>query len=138
MKHPHPSGSSPVHTQLAAVMQHIPEYQFRGLSRLARDAGLSKATLSRLLSGKHEPSYRTVYRVTEAIERRLKRPLDPRDLIGETFAFRYTACELCGCRGCIPAEAYDANEEVISTFRGVQSGEWSAFDIQKAREGGVR
>src|SRR5438128_1492392 len=112
MKHPHPSGSSPVYTQLAAVMQHIPAYQFRGLSRLARDAGLSKATLSRLLSGKHEPSYRTVYRITEAIERRLNRPLDPRDLVGETLAFRYTPCELCGCRGCIPAEAYNANNEV--------------------------
>ena len=138
MKHPHPSGPSPVYTQLAAVMQHIPEYQFRGLSRLARDAGLGKATVSRLLAGKHEPSYTTVIRLTEAIERRLGHPVDPRDLVREDLSFPHSACELCGCRGCIPAEAYDADEEVVPEFRGVKSGTWNAELVEKAKEGGVR
>lgn len=87
--------------RLVAVMDHIPIYSFQGRARLAADAGVSRAAISRLVAGKTSPSFAVTVAITAALERRLGRRLDPRELV--SFDGRYptaSVCDLCGCRGC--------------------------------------
>lgn len=116
----------PVHNRLAAVMAHVPWYGFCGQARLARDARVSRAALSRLIAGHTRPSFQLVWALSRALESRLNRPLDPRELV--SFDGTYptpSACDLTGCRGCLPDWAYDATGSLRPTFQGQAPGEWS-------------
>lgn len=87
---PHPQGDVPP-----------PPLRVPSLSRLAADSGVSHSAISRLVRNESEPTFRTMVLVTAALERRLGKRIDPRDLL--TYSFGYptaTSCELTGCRGC--------------------------------------
>lgn len=87
--------------RIAEVMAHTTRYAFKGTSRLASDAGVSKSAVCRLLNRNSSPSYALVVAITHALEKQVKCPLDPRDLVslGSSYLTRST-CELVGCRGC--------------------------------------
>ena len=117
---------SQVHNRIMALMAHTTRYAFQGETRLARDAGVSKSAVSRLLTGQSSPSFALVVALTKALEKRLERPIDPRDLISLDGSYpTATACELAGCRGCLPAEAYDAQNRLKPEYKGVKPGQWA-------------
>lgn len=91
----------PIYNRLQELCDHTTRYAFNGQSRLAKDAELSKSTVSRLIRGKRFPSYATAIKVTESLERELGRPLDPREIMSLSPCYPTgTACELTGCTGC--------------------------------------
>lgn len=107
-------------------MAHTSRYSFSGQARLAQDTGLSRAAVSRMLSGQSSPSFALVLAVTAALEKQLGKRIDPRELL--TFSGEYptaSVCALCGCRGCLPDEAYRPDGTLRPEFRRVRPGEWS-------------
>lgn len=117
---------SQVHNRILALMAHTTRYAFQGETRLANDAGVSKSAVSRLLTGQSSPSFALVVALTKALEKRLGRPLDPRDLISLDGSYpTATACELAGCRGCLPSEAYDEQNRLKLEYKDVKPGQWA-------------
>jgi len=112
-------------SRLADVMAHSQRLAFRGTTRLAFAAGVSPAAVSRIISGKLNPSAAMLNRIATALEKDLGVPIDPRDLVAEygQFPIRYV-CDLVGCPGCLPDNAYDEFGDLKSTFANVKPGEW--------------
>ncbi len=117
---------SQLHNRILVLMAHTTRYAFQGETRLAKDAGVSKSAVSRLLTGQSSPSFALVVALTKALEKRLGRPLDPRDLISLDGVYpTATACELAGCRGCLPAEAYDEHNRLKPEYKDMKPGQWA-------------
>jgi transcriptional regulator with XRE-family HTH domain len=115
-----------VHNRILALMTHTTRYAFKGESRLAADAGVSKSAVSRLVNGQSTPSYPLVVAITRALEQQLKRPLDPRDIVSVDGTYpTSSACTLAGCKGCLPDEAYDEQNNLKPQYRTIQPGQWS-------------
>ncbi len=112
-------------------MAHTNRYAFKGESRLASDAGVSKSAVCRLLNGQSSPSFATVSALTLALEPHLQgglkgKGLNPFELISLDGSYpTASACELAGCKGCLPAEAYDEHNRIKPEYKGVQPGQWS-------------
>jgi hypothetical protein len=112
--------------RVAALMVHIPWYSCRGISRLAKDAGVAKSALSNIIAGATQPNYATLLLVTEALAKRMGRPLDLREVAiaeGMRFPTQYP-CDLFGC-ACLPPWAYDAKDALRPEFRDISPGEWT-------------
>lgn len=124
-KSPSKQAFGPAINRIADVMAHTNLYAFKGISRLAADAGVSRAAVSRVINGTRTPSTFMIERLRRALEKELKRPLDPRDLVAENgkFSTMYV-CEVVGCRGCLPANAHDEFGAVKAAFQGVKPGAW--------------
>ena len=120
-----------VHNRILALMAHTNRYAFKGESRLATDAGVSKSAVCRLLNGQSSPSFALVSSITRALEPHLQRGLegrrlDPHELISLDGTYpTASACQLAGCKGCLPAEAYDEHNRLKPEFQGVLPGQWS-------------
>lgn len=126
MIRPKKINTTQVHNRILALMAHTTRYAFKGETRLAADAGVSKSAVCRLLNGQSSPSFALVVAITHALEKHLKRRLDPRDLISLDGAYLTTsACELAGCKGCLPTEAYDENNRLKPEFKHIKPGQWS-------------
>ena len=90
-----------VHNRVLILMAHTTRYAFRGQSRLARDAGISKSAISRLVTGQSSPLFITVTRMATALEKVIGKRIDPRELITEDNAYpTRTICQFVGCKGC--------------------------------------
>lgn len=126
MKHP-PSTQvfGPSVNRFSDLMAHTNRYAFRGVSRLAYDAGLSPSSVSRLINSRMNPSFIVVARLTSALEAEFGFHIDPRDLIAENglFLTRF-ACDLAHCRGCLPDNASDEFGDLKPAFAKVKSGQW--------------
>src|SRR4051812_23859914 len=107
MQQPTPSQVfGPAINRFSDVMAHHSRYSFKGVSRLARDAGVSPSSVSRLISGKMNPSFLMVARLAKAIEKHTGVRIDPRDLLSENGDFPTPfVCDLVGCKGCLPDQA---------------------------------
>lgn len=120
-----------VHNRILALMAHTNRYAFKGESRLAMDAGVSKSAVCRLLNGQSSPSFALVSSITKALEPHLGRGLegrrlDPHELISLDGTYpTASACALAGCKGCLPAQAYDEHNRLKPEFRDMKPGEWS-------------
>ena len=118
--------NAPVSNRIRTLMMHAPRYSFQGQARLASDAGVSRSTISRLLGGRINPSFRLAQAVTSALEKSLKRPLDPREILSPDGTYPTpSGCELAGCRGCMPEEAYDKEGRLRPEYRDLRPGDWS-------------
>jgi transcriptional regulator with XRE-family HTH domain len=106
-------------------MAHTKRYAFKGVPRLAKDAGIHRTTLSRVMHGKINPSMRVVSRIATALEKEVGKKIDPREIYAENgdFPTRYT-CDLVGCRGCFPDAATDEFGDIKSAYRDVRLGQW--------------
>lgn len=115
----------PAINRFTDVMAHSDRFAFKGVSRLAREAGVSPSSVSRLINGKMNPSFLMVARLTMALEKTLGFRIDPRDLIAENgrFLTRF-ACELMNCPGCLPENAWDEFGDRKPAFDGVKPGRW--------------
>jgi DNA-binding phage protein len=125
--------------RVAAIMAHIGRYSFRGTSRLAADAGVSKSTISHLVHGKTNPLYSTIRRVVNCLELHLGRPLPFREVVSSDGSYPTKhVCDLVGCPGCVPDVVYDAEGVVRAGFRQVQPGSWTGnvreFDKELERQ----
>ena len=128
MNHPPPlpQAVGPAISRLADVMAHINRYSFRGTARLAEDSGVSPSYLSRLINSRRaKPSSLIVARITAALEGACGLRIDPRDLVAEhgRFLTRHV-CDVVGCRGCLPSNAYDEFGDLKPTFADVKPGQW--------------
>ena len=126
-------GSSRIQNRLPMLLPHIPWYSIEGPARLAADVGVSRSTISRLMSGKCSPSYRLVAAVSEALSRRLDAsldealpsPLDPREIFTTDGTYPTpSACDLCHCSGCLPDYAFRSSGERYPEYRHMQPGDW--------------
>ena len=112
--------------RLLGVLQHIPYYTFRGTSRLAKDAKISSSSLSRVLRGETQPTLGVALSITAALEKRLNVRIDPRELFSLDKDFQpKSVCELVGCPGCLPAQAYGEDNQILPEYADVQPGAWS-------------
>lgn len=112
--------------RIAAVMEHTTQYAIEGRARLARDAGVSKSAVSRLVKGECVPSSTLLMAVTQALEAALGRTLDPREIVSQDGNYPTpNVCDLCGCPGCLPDRAYDEDGSLRPQWEGVEPGQWS-------------
>jgi DNA-binding XRE family transcriptional regulator len=121
-----PIQKRPIQNRVAVLLVHIPIFSIRGQARLAEDIGVSRSTISRLVSGRINPSYRLARAVTDALERRLGRPLDMRDIFSTDGTYLTpSGCGLCQCNGCLPEQAWGEDGTLKPEWRGARPGEWS-------------
>ncbi len=128
MKHPPNSQVfGPAINRFADVMAHHDKFAFKGVTRLARAAGVSPASVSRLLNNKLNPSFLMVARLTDALEKQFGFRIDPRDLIAEEGRFlTQFVCDLAGCSGCLPEIARDEFGAIKEAYKEVKPGRWVA------------
>jgi len=89
-----------VENRIDLFCEHSNRYTFDGLSRLARDAGVSIPALSRVMAGTHRPSYVMVTRVVGALEEALGVKIDPREVIAENGEYpTESVCAVLSCTG---------------------------------------
>ena len=122
-----------VQNRLPAIMAHTFWYAFEPQARLAKDAGVSRSTVSRLITGKINPSFRLVQAITTALTQRLNdtmdvpmtAPLDPREVFSTDGCYPTpSVCQLAGCPGCLPEEAYDRHGNRKPAYRDMNPGDW--------------
>lgn len=115
--------------RLRAVLLHIPWYSIEGFARLASDVGVSRSTISRLISGKQHPSFYLAQSIADAVAFRLGRPMPPRELFSADNSFPTgSVCELCGCGGCLPPEAYDERSDRLKpAWKKAKPGDWCRY-----------
>ena len=133
---PHGSDERPslVINRLRAVLFHVPFYSIRGAARLASDCGVSPSTISRILQGKSEPSFRVTQSITMALSERLGRTLDCNEIFSLTGSFpTESVCALIGCCGCLPPEAWDANNQIKPEWQDAKPGDWCWFPSHKQK-----
>jgi transcriptional regulator with XRE-family HTH domain len=123
-----------VYNRILALMAHTTRYAFKGESRLAFDAGVSKSAVCRLVNGQSSPSFVLVVRLTQVLERQLGKALDPRDLISLDGTYPTpSVCQLAGCYGCLPAQAFDEEDNLKTEFKDIKPGQWSVMQPPASR-----
>ncbi len=123
--HTPPQVFGPAINRFADVMAHNDKFAFKGVTRLAREAGVSPSSVSRLINGKMNPSFLMIVRLTQALEKHIGFRIDPRDLMAENGAFltRFV-CDLMHCDGCLPESAHDEFGSRKSVYTTINPGEW--------------
>ncbi len=120
------SNLQPVQNRVEVLLVHIPKLSIRGQARLAAEVGVSRSTVSRLVNGRINPSYRLARGVTTVLERLLGYPLDMRDVFSTDGTYLTPSdCVLCRCGGCLPDRAYDLDGNLRPDWRGQRPGDWS-------------
>ena len=116
----------PIQNRVPVLLVHIPRLSIRGQARLAAEVGVSRSTISRLVSGRINPSYRLARGVTDALERLLGKPLDMREVFSTDGTYlTASGCALCRCNGCLPEEAFDADGNLKTEWQSARPGNWS-------------
>ncbi len=117
----------PIQNRVEVLLVHIPKLSIRGQARLAAEVGVSRSTISRLVNGHINPSYRLARGVTTALERLLGFPLDMRDVFSTDGTYLTpSGCGLCRCvGGCLPDRAYDPEGNLRPEWQGQRPGDWS-------------
>jgi len=123
----------PVQNRIPVLLVHIPKLSIRGQARLAAEVGVSRSTVSRLVNGKINPSYRLARSVTDALERFLGRPLDMRDVFSTDGTYLTpSGCALTGCGGCLPEAAWSEDGTLKLEWRDARPGDWSVARLADA------
>ena len=116
----------PIQNRVPILLVHIPKLSIRGQARLAAEVGVSRSTVSRLVNGKINPSYRLARSVTDALERFLGRPLDMRDVFSTDGTYLTpSGCTLCRCGGCLPDVAWHDDGTLKPEWKKARPGDWS-------------
>ena len=114
------------YNRVRVLLAHAPRYSIRGQARLAHDVGVARSTISRLVNGRTVPSAALANDVTAALSRRLGTDLDRRDVFSPDGAYPTpSGCSLCSCHGCLPPDAWGADDVLRPEWRGQRPGDWS-------------
>lgn len=117
-----------VQNRILAVITHLPRYGFCPQARLAEDAHVSPSTISRFLAGECNPSFALVAAIALALERQMGHRIDTRELVSLDGTYPTpSVCDLCGCRGCFPPNAFDAEGNLRSEYHHLRPGDWCRF-----------
>jgi hypothetical protein len=112
-------------SRLGDVLAHTSRYSFKAPSRLSQDAGVHPASVFRVLRGGGNPSFLTITRITEAIEKELGFRIDPRDLIAEGGRFPTPfCCDVTRSSPSLPDNAFDEFGDLKPAFLGIEPGQW--------------
>lgn len=133
------TGAAKHHNRVGSLSMHVKRYAFRGTSRLASDAGVSKSTISRLIRGHYEPLYTTAKKVIESLELRLGRRLDFREVFSDNGTYPTEhICELVGCPGCLPDRLFEPDGRRRLTNRNILPGSWTGdnYEFDDGDKGG--
>ncbi len=137
-KGPHPTGqhSAATHSQemppypgllhhrVRELAWHIPWYGFKTQARLAKDSGVAPSTISRLLRGRELPSLLVTLRLTDALSKRLGRPLEVREVFSLDGSYSRSVCDLASCRGCQPPTSFDRSDNMVADAPDMTRGQW--------------
>jgi len=114
------------HNRIFALMLHSSRYSERGAARLARDAGIGRTTLWRMIHGLESPYVATALKVIKCLEFNLGRKLHFKEVFSEDGKYaQKSVCRLAGCRGCLPAQAFDSNNNRRVSWASVKPGHWT-------------
>jgi transcriptional regulator with XRE-family HTH domain len=102
-----------VSNRLRDILVHVPYYTIQGRARLASDCNVSRSTISRLLNKRRSISFQLATKIANALSMRSGRLIEPQEIfaLGGSYPTA-SACELMGCRGCLPPSAWD--EQALS------------------------
>lgn len=71
----------PKTNRLPVFLAQIQDYWFHGpQAKFAKDAGVSEATLSRIMRGATNPRYSDICKIVALLEKKLNRRIDPREV----------------------------------------------------------
>lgn len=86
---------------------------------------MSSSTISRINAGKLRGGVVLLHRIMDALEKDLGVRIESRDLFAEDgrFLTRFT-CDLVGCRGCYPEQAFDEFGDLKLAFARIKPGKW--------------
>jgi len=116
----------PIQNRVKVLLVHIPKFSIQGQARLAAEVGVSRSTISRLVHGRINPSYRLARGVTDVLERMLGRPLDMREVFSTDGTYLTpSGCALCRCHGCLPDMAWDEDGCLKPGWEDARPGDWS-------------
>ena len=116
----------PIQNRVSVLLVHIPKFSIQGQARLAAEVGVSRSTISRLVHGRINPSYRLARGVTDVLERMLGKPLDMREVFSTDGTYLTpSGCALCRCHGCLPDRAWDQDGSLKPGWEDARPGEWS-------------
>ena len=116
----------PIQNRVKVLLVHIPKFSIQGQARLAAEVGVSRSTISRLVHGRINPSYRLARGVTDVLERRMGKPLDMREVFSTDGTYLTpSGCALCRCHGCLPDGAWDEDSHLKPGWEDARPGEWS-------------
>lgn len=130
------SSAPPIHhNRIAAIVSHLDDFQVRRLSRFSQDAGVSKATVSRLFRGRTCTSLFVAMRVQRLVNACLRRRLSLNELFSEDghYPTRFV-CQLVGCPGCLPETIFAGDGAIDPSWAHVRPGRWTG-DTAEFREG---
>ncbi len=116
----------PIQNRVKVLLVHIPKFSIQGQARLATEVGVSRSTISRLVHGRINPSYRLARGVTDVLERMLGKPLDMREVFSTDGTYLTpSGCALCRCHGCLPDVAWDEDGCLKPGWEDARPGDWS-------------
>lgn len=116
----------PIQNRVKVLLVHIPKFSIQGQARLAAEVGVSRSTISRLVHGRINPSYRLARGVTDVLERMLGKPLDMREVFSTDGTYLTpSGCALCRCHGCLPEMAWDEDGHLKPGWEDARPGDWS-------------
>ncbi len=116
----------PIQNRVKVLLVHIPKFSIQGQARLATEVGVSRSTISRLVHGRINPSYRLARGVTDVLERMLDKPLDMREVFSTDGTYLTpSGCALCRCHGCLPDRAWDEDGCLKAGWEDARPGDWS-------------
>ena len=106
-------------------MLHIPWYSIQGKARLAEDTLLSAMTTTRAIAGDRVQT-ETMQVITEAIADRFGQTIALEEIFSTDSTYpTECVCELMGCPGCLPPEAWDnERDELRDTWRDTKPSQW--------------
>lgn len=118
--------AAPPHNRVGIALRHGWRYAFESQARLARDVGVSRSTISRLIAGKTAPSLKLAQTVAAALSVDLGVPLPLDELFSPDGSYPTpSGCAAFGCPGCFPEEAYDRKGNLLPAFRDQKPGDWT-------------
>ena len=126
LKHKPIRKPQPIQNRVKVLLVHIPKLSIQGQARLAAEVGVSRSTISRLVHGRINPSYRLARGVTDVLERMLGKPLDMREVFSTDGTYLTpSGCALCRCHGCLPDGAWDEDGHLKPGWEDARPGDWS-------------
>jgi DNA-binding XRE family transcriptional regulator len=112
MAHPHPK----VHNQIKAVMQHCPEFWFKGpQAKLSREAGISSSAISSIVNGQDEMLVSTALCIVHALREITGKLFFLEDIIALHPFPQDAACRIMGCTGCSYSKPHPSDESAAGS-----------------------